>query len=104
MSDLITELDHLKFKPMIIQKRLKRLRKVVDEFLIYTKWQAVNVFLVNESVFVSWIKPKSPSKGDVGIYLDYTSRAFPVEDINKRIRSYKDKIVVEKAKREGEKE
>jgi len=88
---------------MIIQKRLKRLEKVVDEFLFYTRWEAVNVFLVNGDVFVSWIKPRVPTKGDIRIYLDYTSRTFPVTDLNRRIRSYKDKIVVAKAKLEEEK-
>ena len=89
---------------MIIQKRLKRLEKVVDEFLFYTRWEAVNVFLVNGDVFVSWIKPRVPTKGDTSIYLDYTSRTFPVTDLNRRIRSYKDKIVVAKAKLKEEKE
>ena len=89
---------------MIIQKRLKRLGKVVHEYLLYTKWKAVNIFLVNGDVFVSWIKPKAPSKGDTGVYLDYTSRTFPVADINRRIRSYKDKIIVAKAKLKEEKE
>ena len=89
---------------MIIQKRIKRLKKVVVEYLSYTKWKAVEIFLVDERVFVVWLRPQSPKKGDMGIYLDYTSRTFPVFDLNKRIRSYKDKIVVEKAKLKEEKE
>lgn len=83
---------------MIIQKRLKRLEKVVGEYLIYTKWEAVNVFLISDKVFVVWLRPQNPKKGDAGIYLDYTSRTFPMADLTKRIRSYKNKIIVEQAK------
>ena len=82
----------------MIKKRIKRLEKVVHEYLIYTKWEAVNVFLINDIIFVVWLRPQTPGKGDKGIYLDYTGREFPVVDINRRIRSYKDKIVIEKAK------
>ena len=89
---------------MIIQKRLKRLEKVVEEYLLYTKWKAVNVFLVIGNVFVCWMKPQVPKGGNAEIYLEYTSRTFPSADLNKRIRSYKDKIVVAKAKIEEEKE
>jgi len=86
---------------MIVQKRLKRLEKVTKEYLTYTKWKAVNIFLINGSVFIVWLRPQSPGKGDLGLYLDYTSRTFPVEDLNKRIRSYKNKIIIEQAKRES---
>ena len=86
---------------MITQKRLKRLEKVTKEYLTYTKWKAVNIFLINGSVFVVWLRPQSPGKGDFGLYLDYTSRTFPVEDLNKRIRSYKNKIIIEQAKLES---
>jgi len=93
---------------MIIQKRLKRLRKVVDEYLTFTRWKAVNVFIEDDNVFVAWLRPKvvrkKDDKGVDGFYIDFTHRTFPVSDINKRIRSYKDKIVVAKAKLKEEKE
>ena len=89
---------------MIIQKRLKRLEKVTNEYLPYTKWWAVNVFLVDDNVFIVWLRPKDPKRGDAGVYLNYTSRVFPVTDLNKRIRSYKDKIIISEAKLKEEKE
>ena len=93
---------------MIIKKRLKRLRKVVDEYLPFTRWRAVNVFLEDDSVFIAWLRPKivkkKDDKGEDGFYIDFTHRAFPVSDLNKKIRSYRDKIVVAKAKLKEEKE
>ena len=88
---------------MIVYKRIKRLEKVIREYLSYTQWKAVEVFIVDMRVFVVWLRPQSLKKGDAGIYLDYTSRTFPVSDLNKRIRSYKDKIIIEGAKLKEEK-
>jgi len=93
---------------MIIQKRLKRLENVVGIYLTYTKWKTVNVFIEDMSVFVVWLRPKvvkkKDDKGEDGFYIDFTHRAFPVSDLNKKIRSYRDKIVVAKAKLKEEKE
>ena len=88
---------------MIIQKRLKRLEKVVSEYLVYTKWEAVNIFLKGDNVFVAWMAPRAPKGDRVSLYLEYTSRVFPLADINKRIRSYKNKIIIEQAKLKEEK-
>jgi len=92
---------------MIIQKRLKRLRKVVDEYLLFTRWKAVNVFIEDDNVFVAWLRPKVVKKkdngGEDGFYIDFTHRVFPVSDLNKKIRSYRDKIIIVKAKLKEEK-
>ena len=85
---------------MIINKRIKRLEKVLYEYLPYTKWRGVQVFEENNHIFVVWLSPriiKNP-KSDDGFYINFSHRVFPAVDINKRIRSYKDKIVIEKAK------
>ena len=93
---------------MIIKKRLKRLENVVNEYLPLTRWRAVNIFIEDMNVFVVWLKPKivkkKDDKGEDGFYIDFTHRVFPVSDLNKKIRSYRDKIVVAKAKLKEEKE
>ena len=91
---------------MIINSRIKRLKKVVEEYQPYTKWMGVQVFHKENHVFVVWLSPRivKRDEADDGFYITFSHRAFPVGDLNKRIRSYKNKIIVEQAKAKEEKE
>ena len=70
-----------------------KLESLLWEYCKYTRWEKVNAYYVNGDVHIVWSKIKV--KGD-DVYLDFTMRRFPVDDIDKRIKKYQDKIRYEK--------
>ena len=76
------------------------LKRLVETYKLFTKWKCVSVSKNGVNIYIIWHSPVK-IKDDFGhrYILDYTMRQFPKTDIGSRIRSYKDKIKREYAKR-----
>jgi len=79
-------------------QKIAKLIFLVNEYLKYTVWTNVGVTLKFEKVFVTWFSPIKEDD-DNGVYVHFTVRSFPIEDLDVRIIAYKNKIRYEKKKR-----
>lgn len=86
-----------------MENKKAKLEALLWEYCQYTRWGKVNVFYKNGEVIVVWLELRSLKEDDGTLisnhYVDFTTRTFPIEDINTRIKSYQDKIRYEESKR-----
>ena len=75
------------------KRGIKYLRRLVEVYCLFTRWDAVTVIEDGGFIHIVWITPKMITAGDRR-YMDVitTSRTFPKKDIPKRIASYREKI------------
>ena len=78
---------------MNTEQKIAKLTLRVNEYLKYTIWTNVGITVREDIVFVTWFSPVM--KGD-SAYLSSTLRFFPIEDIDLRIESFRNKINYEK--------
>lgn len=80
--------------------KLQTLRELVKEYLTYvTKWDSVEV-TNGKCITVTWYKVvhKENEFGEVNPYINATSRTFTEDDLDERIKSYRNKISYERSK------
>jgi len=86
-----------------MEDRKALLESLLWEYCKYTRWEKVVVFYKNGDVIILWLGLRTLKEDDGTLinkhYPDFTMRKFPVEDINSRIKSFKDKIRYEEGKK-----
>lgn len=80
---------------MNTEQKIARLILLVNEYLKYTVWTNVGVTHMGDFIYVTWFSPIE--KGET--YMQNTIRKFPVEDLDTRLQSYRNKINYEKTKK-----
>lgn len=83
---------------MNTEQKIAKLTLILNQYLKYTVWTNVGVTLIEDSVVVTWFRPTF-MKGIIGAYLTYSTKVFPVEDINTRIERWHGKVRYERRKR-----
>ena len=81
--------------------KVELLRSLVKDYLQYIeKWTNVEVTCTNGKVKVRWYRfvTKNESDGTPRRYVHDTTREFPLADIDKRILSYRSKILRQREK------
>lgn len=81
---------------MNTEQKIAKLIFLVNEYLKYTIWTNVGITVKENQIFVTWFTPIFKAGK---LYLNSTLRAFTTEDLDERIKSYKDKIRKEKKQR-----
>ena len=81
------------------KRGIKYLRRLVQTYMLFTKWKAVAI-IEDKEIHIVWLSPKLVKDGDrTYAEVDMTMRTFERKDIPKRITSYREKIKREWAKR-----
>ena len=82
--------------------KIKTLRELVNEYLTYIdRWEEVEVYFdrFHRAVFVTWFKVIIREEAGVEKeYTQFTRREIPLDSLDERIKSYRNKINYAKKK------
>ena len=81
----------------INKKKLKYLKRLLDVYLLFIdRWETYSLIHKKGMIHIVWQTMRDLKHNkEIVHYLDYTVRSFPEEDINKKIISFKQKIIRE---------
>lgn len=83
---------------MNTEQKIAKLTLILNQYLKYTVWTNVGVTLIEDKVIVTWFSPTF-MKNVIGAYIHYTTKVFPVGDIDTRIEKWQAKLRYERRKR-----
>jgi hypothetical protein len=87
---------------MKTKDKVNKLRKYVNEYVKYTRWDKVAVYWdrFTTEITVTWytVTKKPDGEGKLQRYVNFTQRKFYAGDLDERLVSYRNKINYAKSK------